>query len=139
MNEHIEWHYCDRVEPGEYRAYCRSAHTYRDGPYARWICALQFDILDPSLLNLVARLTYFLNLGSGERPRATSRRSKYWSAWVAANAGPPKRRERLSPNIFVHRHAVVLVGDVARNFKQMAIPVDEVYSVIRAILRWETG
>ena len=111
-----------------------------DGPYARWVCALQFDILNDSLTNVVARLTCFLNLGSGDKPRATSRRSKYWRAWVAANGGTaPRRSDRISPGIFQRRHALVLVADVEKNFKQISLSSDEAYSVVREIIRWETG
>jgi hypothetical protein len=137
-----EIRYChqDRIEPGQYRAYCRSAQVYRDGPYARWICALQFDILDDSLTQMLARLTCFLNLGSLDEPRATSRRSKYWRAWVAANGSiAPRRKDRISPRIFERRHAVVLVSDVKKNFQQISLGSDEAYSVVREIIRWETG
>ena len=133
-------HYHDHIEPGQYRAYCRSAQIYRDGPYARWVCALQFDVLDDSLTRVVARLTGFWNLGSGDRPRCTSRRARYWALWISANGGqPPKRSDRLSPKIFEGRHAVVLVDDVSTNFKQMTMSESEVYSVVREVVSWETG
>jgi hypothetical protein len=140
LNPEIRWHVCDRIEPGNYPGYCRSTQIYRDGPYKRWICALQFDIFDESLMNEIARLTCFLNLGSGEKPRATSRRSKYWQAWVAANGkAAPTRKDRMSPAIFERRHAVVRVEDVKKNFRSFALGAEETYSVVREVIRWETG
>ena len=105
----IAWHYCDRMEPGEYPAFSRSAKVYRDGQFRRWVCATQFDILDVSLTKTLARLTWYLNLGSGEKARA-GRRSSYWAAWVKANNGQPKRTDRLYPSVFVKRYAIVSVA-----------------------------
>ena len=134
----IAWHHCDRMEPGEYPALSRSAKVYRDGQFRRWVCATQFDILDVSLTKTLARLTWYLNLGSGEKARA-GRRSSYWAAWVKANNGQPKRTDRLSPSVFVKRYAIVSVGDTTKNHRQIAITAEEGYSVVRDVLRWETG
>jgi len=136
----IRFRHQDRMEPGEYPAYCRSSQIYPDGPYARWVCVLQFDILDDWWINLLARLTCFLNLGSGEQPRANSRRSKYWRTWVAANGGvAPRRVDRMSPRIFERRYGVVLVADVEKNFQQISLGSAEMYSVVREIVHWEPG
>ena len=134
----ISWAYTPRIEPGQYPAYCRSAAVYRDGQFKRWVCAVQFDVLDGSLVNLVASLTWYLNLGSKEKPRAT-RRSNYWAAWVKANGGPPKRRDRISERVFEARYAIVKVEDTGRNHRQIAITADECYSVIRDVVEWQTG
>ena len=134
----IAWHYCDHIGPGDYPAFSRSAKVYRDGQFQRWVCAVQFDILDASLTKTLARLTWYLNLGSGEKARA-GRRAGYWAAWVKANDGQPKRTDRLSPSVFVKRYAIVLVGDTTKNHKQIAITAEEGYSVVRDVLRWETG
>jgi hypothetical protein len=133
----ICWRYCERIEPGEYRAHSRSASTYVDGLFQRWVCSVQFDILTNSLLDVVARLTWYLNLGSRDRPHA-GRRGKFWRAWVIANAGVPKRRDRLSPRVFVGRFARVLVEDTQHDFKGISEP-ENAYSVVRDVLRWETG
>ena len=136
----IAWHHTDRIEPGEYSAYCRSAKVYRDSHFGRWVCALQFNVLDDSHFNLIAAITCFLNLGSGEKPRATSRRSRYWQAWIAANGGqPPARSSKLAPTIFVRRFARVEVVDVQKDFHQMAVSSEQVYSKVERILSWETG
>lgn len=137
MEEQVSWQYVPRLTPGEYRAYCRSAKTYRDGAFKRWVCAVQFDVLDDSGERL-GRVTWFLNLGSGERPQAT-RRTKYWDAWVKANGGAPKRKDRLASSVFVRRYAVVVVGDTGKNVKQEMIGTDCAYSVIKDVVRWETG
>jgi hypothetical protein len=136
----IAFRHHDRIEPGEYPAYCRSAHTYRDDNWKRWLCALQFDILDDSRLNTIAQLTKFFNLGAHEKPRVTSRRSHYRRAWIDANGGHlPRRSQNPSPAIFVHRMARVLVKDVQRDFRKHALTEEEVYSVIDTILGWDTG
>lgn len=134
----IDWHYCERIEPGDYPAYSRSAKIYRDRQFKRWLCAVQFDILDDSFAKVLARLTWYLNLGQGEKPRA-GRRGNYWAAWVKANGGQPKRADRLSPRPFERRYAGVSVGDTTKNHRQMTITVGEGYSVVRDVLRWDTG
>jgi hypothetical protein len=133
----IVWKHIPRLEPGEYKAYCRAAKIYRDRQFKRWVCAVQFDVLDDSL-NVLARLTWYLNLGSGDKPRA-SRRTRYWDAWVKANGGLPGRKDRLSPKVFMRRYAVVVVEDTGKNLQQVAITQEWAYSVIRDVVRWDTG
>lgn len=133
----ISWRYCDRIEPGQYRAWSRSAKVYRDSCFKRWVCAVQFDVLDDSCTCVLARLSWFLNLGSKDQSCA-GRRTKYWRGWVLANGGPPKRGDRLSHNVFVGRHALVLVDDTRKDFEGVQNPEDS-YSVIRKVLEWETG
>lgn len=53
----ISWRYCARIEPGKYPGYARLAKTYRDGQFKRWVCAVQFDILELSLTELLSRLS----------------------------------------------------------------------------------
>ncbi len=124
----ITFTHCDRLEPGEYPAYCRKASVYRDRQFQRWICLLQFDALDLDALQTLGRVTRFLNLGGKECPHA-GRRGNYWAAWVQANGGPPGRRDRLSAKVFEKRMARILVGDSK----------DKTYSVVREIKEWETG
>jgi hypothetical protein len=112
--------------------------VYRDGQFKRWVCAVQFDVLDGSLTRVIARLTWYLNLGSRDYPRA-GRRTNYWQAWVRANGGPPKRNDRLSPRVFERRHALVRVEDTGKTYRQKAIGADEIYSVIRDVVEWQTG
>src|SRR5439155_22593753 len=86
----ITWRDYPRIEPGEYKAYCRKAETYRDPQYKRWVCLLQFDILSADLLTVVARVPLWMNLGNGPKAHA-SHRSKYLQSWIQANGGPPTR------------------------------------------------
>ncbi len=130
----------DRIPPGEYSAFCRSVSVYRDSAWRRWLCASQWDIVDVSRTNTLAQLTKFFNLGESKNPKATSRRSNYWRAWVDANGGrPPTRGQKMSPNIFLRRFARVTVIDVEKDFNGHALSGAEVYSVISRIVTWETG
>jgi hypothetical protein len=54
----ISWTHAYRIEPGEYPAYCRAAKVYLDRQFKRWVCAVQFDVLNSSLLTVLARLTW---------------------------------------------------------------------------------
>ena len=134
----ISWSFVPRIQPGEYPAYSRSASHYFDRQYKRWVCAVQFDVLDGSLTEVRARLTWYLNLGSKDKPRA-GRRGNYWAAWVRANGASPKRRDRLSLRVFQRRYARVLVEDTTKNHSENHIAAEDAYSVIREVVRWETG
>jgi hypothetical protein len=134
----ILWRHASRFEPAMYRGYVSSTQTYFDRVFARWVCLLQIDLFQDDLGEPLGRVTRFYNLGNGERPRI-SRRSKYWAAWVRANGGPPKRGDRMSPQIFVRRFAKVRVGDTTKDFEQHAIKSDDAYSVVVEIVEWETG
>jgi len=68
----------------------------------------------------LARVTWFLSLGSREKPHA-GRRSLYWRAWIAASGRPPARRDRLSPQVFVKRQARIIVGDTQKDFRQQLV------------------
>jgi hypothetical protein len=134
----IGWTPADRIAPGEYPAYSRSAKVYRYPQFKRWVCAVQFDVLDETLTKRLARVTWFLSLGSRDKPHV-GRMSQYWRAWITANGRPPARRDRLSPQVFVRRHARVIVGDTKKNFRQQRVNPLEAYSVIRSIVNWQTG
>jgi len=99
---------------------------------------VQFDVLMNDLSAVRARLTWFLNMGGRERPHA-GRRGNYWQAWLRANDGPPGRKDRLSPRVFQARYARVAVADTTKDFKQAMVTHGTAYSVIREVLRWETG
>jgi hypothetical protein len=51
----------------------------------------------------------------------------------------PKRTDRLSPGTFEKRHAIVSAGDNTKNHLQVTITAEGGYSVIRDVVRWETG
>jgi hypothetical protein len=126
----VEWAEYPHVLPGEYSAYCAWAGKYYDPAFKRWTCLLRFDVLRENQIDVVARIPMWLPLGTGDKPRA-SRRGKYLKEWVEANDEPPARGDRLSPRVFVGRIARVEVGHTEKG------PVP--YSVVKKILRWETG
>lgn len=128
----IEWKSYPRITPGVYHAYCALAKLHFDRAIRRHVCFLRWDVLSDDLLNLIARVPLWWNLGSAEKPRA-GRRSKYFTEWIRANGCPPLRNDRLSPRVFRHRMAKVEVGDTDR--KRSAAP----YSVVRRIIAWETA
>jgi hypothetical protein len=125
----IEWKDYPRISPGEYRAYCKWGKQYRDPGLHRWTCLLRWDVLSEDLERVLACVPQWFPLGSRDKPRA-SRRGKYLPEWIRANGGPPVRKDRLSPGVFVCRMARVEVGDTAG-------PAP--YSVVRRVLEWETG
>lgn len=129
----------DHITEGTYRGYCRAAEIYFDRRWRRWQAVLQFDVVGDSGFDVIARLTKFFPLGEGTRPRATSRLSKYYKAWVKANGGPPKRTDRMSPTIFRRRYARVSVVDVETDSDHVVMEENQRYSKIGEILNWETG
>jgi hypothetical protein len=125
----IEWRDYPRIVPGEYFGYCKSARQYRDPGYQRWTCLLLWDVFSEIGGDVRATIPLWLSLGNRMNPRATTR-GNYLKTWVIANDGPPKRRDRISPRVFLRRMARVEIGDCAS-----IIP----YSVVKRIVRWETG
>lgn len=124
----IEWADYARIEPGRYVAYCRSAKQYLDRRFKRHTLLLHFDIFDQSQ-QFVGNLPMWLNLGSGQKPRA-GRGSNFFSEWIKANGGPPSRGDRLSDRVFTKRMATVEVEDTKG---------EAPYSVVRRIVEWQTG
>jgi hypothetical protein len=134
----IEWAYRPRIPPGEYPAISRKASIYRDKQFKRWVCAVQFDIVDSQAMNTIARLTWFLNLGQRVKAHA-GRRTKFWAAWIRANGEPPKRADRLSVSIFSGRSAIVRVDDTSKTHDCGRIESEQAYSVVRDVIEWQTG
>jgi hypothetical protein len=134
----IEWQYVTRIVPGEYHAYSRHSAIYFDRQFRRHVCAIHFDILDEFTLERLASCTWYLNLGSKDKPRS-GRRSNYWIAWVKANGGPPARSDRLSPKVFEGRYATVRIEDTAKTFRQATVEDGMAYSIVRDVISWKTG
>jgi hypothetical protein len=128
-SDSIEWRDYPRIDPGEYRAYCKWGKQYLDPGFHGWRCLLRWDVLTDDLLRVLACVPLWFALGAGDKPHA-SRRGKYLPEWIRANGGPPVRGDRLSPRVFVHRLARVVIGDT-----EGPAP----YSVVRRIVEWETG
>ena len=134
----IAWTHTPRIAPGIYPGYSRSASTYRDAQFKRWVCAVQVDILSADLSIKLGRVTWFLNLGDGENPRA-GRRSKYWGEWVRANGAQPVRKDRLAPKVFTLRYGHFVVADTTKTFNHPSVSKDATYSVIRSVATWDSG
>lgn len=133
----IDWQFVPRLPPGEYQAISRNASVYSDRQFKRHVCAVHFDVLNESGMEVIGRCTWFLNLGSKDGPRC-GRRSNYWRAWVKANGGPPKRSDRMSPCIFEDRCARVRLEDTTKDFRQVAVDSEMAYSVVREVIEWQT-
>lgn len=133
----ITFHSYDHIAPGTYQAFSRAAKVYRDPVFKRWTCVVWFDVLDGSLINVITQLAWFLNLGTGDKPHA-GRRSNFWSAWCAGNGTVPKRGDRMTPAVFVHRHATVRVESVTKNHKGVTF-AEPTYSKITRVISWNTG
>jgi hypothetical protein len=125
----VAWAEYLRIEPGNYQAYCRLAKWYVDPGFKRWTCILLFDVFAAGGITSLGTIPLWFNGGTGKSPKA-GRRTFYFSAWVLANGGPPLRRDRLAPSVFVRRMARVSVRDT----KSLAP-----YSVVAQILEWSTG
>jgi hypothetical protein len=129
-DEPIEWADYTRIPPGEYFANCYWAKRYRDPGFKRWTCLLRWDVLSEDQQRTIAKcVPLWFPLGDGEKPRAP-RRGKYFREWVEANGAPPVKGDRLSPHVFTRRIARVKIADTKG-------PAP--YSVVRKIIRWETG
>ncbi len=125
----VQWAEYPRIVPGDYRAYCKRAKWYWEPGFKRWTCILLFDVLLEGQSDSLGTIPMWFNGGAGEKPKA-GRRTLYLPAWVKANGGPPARKDRLSPSVFVRRMARVRIGDT-----KGPIP----YSVVRQVLEWSTG
>lgn len=125
----IEWRDYDRIEPGEYSAFCTWAKSYRDGGFKRWTCLLRFEVFSGDGMRVIARVPWWLNLGDKAKPHA-ARRGRYFREWGRANGGPPARGDRLSPRVFVRRMARVAIADTN---------AEAPYSVVREVIEWQTG
>ena len=90
---------------------------------------LRWDALSADLFFVLATVPQWFPLGERNKPYA-SRRGKYLPEWIRANGGPPIRKDRLSPNVFVRRFARVEISDTKG-------PAP--YSVVRRIVESETG
>src|SRR6266851_3503147 len=86
-----------RYKPGDYEARCVMTRTYVDPQFKRWVCRLEFRLLlegEPVFA--------FLNLGNREKPHA-GRRSEYRRAWTIASGEQPRKRQAMSPRVFVSK------------------------------------
>jgi hypothetical protein len=83
----ITWTYSPSLAPGEYPAFCRHAKIYRDRQFKRWVCAVQFDVLESGLVKVLAQLTWYLNMGDGESHTSLGEKSTGRPGfWLMANS-----------------------------------------------------
>jgi hypothetical protein len=125
----VSWPDYQRIAPGEYRAYCKRAKWYWERGFNRWTCLLHFDVFTEDLQVCFGKIPMWLNGGAGDKPKA-GMRTRYLLEWVRANGGPPPRKDRMAPQVFVRRMARVRVADT-----RGPIP----YSVVQEIVEWSTG
>jgi hypothetical protein len=116
-----------RVPQGRYQARCTAVKLYRD-PRFGWKIRLEFF--------LISNFTYvygFYNGGHKDHPRF-GRGSRYRRDWSMVNGGPPKKRQRLTPRIFLDKIFEVQVGDTRRTFDGKKHFEGDVYSTVKAII-----
>ena len=144
----ITWTDYPRIEPGEYRAISNRTRTYWDSRFKRWVCMIQFQILNSWGSNVIAKLPLFLNLGPDEDSPHAGRCSAFWQTWVNANGRPPRRNDRLTARLFQHRAALVEVADTAksvateisgRKTTYRQVVAEQPYSIVKRVIQWQTG
>jgi hypothetical protein len=132
----ITWQHYDRLPSGDYPAYSCHSRIYFDRAYKRWVLLVLFDVLDDSLCAAIARVPWFLNLGTRDKPHV-SRRSKAFVAWCDAIGHAPKRIDRPSARVFIRRYAIVTLDDTTHDYRGVCNS-DLAYSVVRGV-RWNTS
>ena len=126
----VAWGDYPRLPPGDYTAFCRCANWYWEKSYKRHTCILRFDVLADNLVDNLGSVAMWFGGGNDKDKIEAGRKGLFFNAWVTANDGPPPRRDRLAPNVFVRRMARVQVADTKGSSP---------YSKVSRILRWETA
>jgi len=93
----IQWRDYDRIEPGIYLAHCRWAKHYRDPGFKRWTCLLRFDVLSDDLMRVLARVPFWMNLGTRDRPHETGTSKNGCGPTVSRPKGGIVCHRRCSP------------------------------------------
>jgi len=128
------------IEPGRYEAYTRRARLYRESRFKRWTVMIVYDVLTPDGVTVIASVPQWMNLGPGDKPKA-SRLSNYFGEWIRANDGrAPSRGDRMSPRIFERRRCSVQVEDSKPRPHTRGTPAPPYikYSVVRHVVFWHT-
>jgi hypothetical protein len=123
------------VSPGDYQAVCvgwqgpQWVRTFR-----RWSLRLEFSLLSENIC-----VSTFLNMGNDPAKPQIGRRSRFYSAWVLANEGAPRKGQAMSLEVFTDPSLVYLVrvADASKDGKDTVKPDAFVYSRIVEILRVE--
>jgi len=111
-----------RLPAGAREMICTEARMYRDPGFNAWKVRLRFhDLLNEE------HVFGFFHLSRGSKP-VIGRRSRYYAAWVMANGGPPRRRDRLSPRVFKGKWFLLRIRDVRKRHDQLEHSEHDVYS-----------
>jgi hypothetical protein len=62
----VVWGEYDRLEPGDYPAFCKRAKWYWDPSYKRWTCMLLFDVLGPNSNDSLGTIPLWLRGARGQ-------------------------------------------------------------------------
>jgi len=141
-DQDIDFDVYDRIDPGEYLAYCREATLKRNPRYGQWTVFLLWDVFSPNGMTKIATVRRWIYIGTrGDKPHV-GRGTDFWNWWVQANDGhPPTRADRMTPRIFTKRMARVEVTDSGppKARKGEAPKPHNPYSIVKRVLSWETG
>jgi hypothetical protein len=118
-----------RYGPGEYEAECVGTEIFYDRQFHSWKCSLRFSLLGDG-----GPVFCFLHLGSKQRP-VVGARSEYRRAWIIANGEQPRRRQVMSPRVFVGKIFGIRIADVQRRFDGREHPTSAIYSVVREVVK----
>jgi hypothetical protein len=102
--------------------------------YQRWSLRVEFTLIDEPIL-----VSAFFNFGSDRNRPNVGRRSKYYKAWVLANGEHPRRRQQMSPDIFLEgQFFEVEVQSCKMNEEGQLKPNAEMYSIVTKLIsaRW---
>ena len=117
-----------RYQPGIYEARCIAAVVYRDPRFRRYIARLKLQLVPDGRI-----VCAFRNLGSGEKP-VVKRGSEYRRDWIIANGEQPRKRQTLSPRVFINKIFRVRIDDVKKRHDGREHPDAEVYSTVKEII-----
>jgi hypothetical protein len=137
----IDFDLYDRLEPGEYLAYCREA-LVDFNRYRRWCVFLGWDVYDDNWTK-IGTAKRWLTLSTRNGKAKSGRGTLFYQWWVQAHGGhPPERGDRMNPRIFKDRMARVLIGDSNPQPARKGKPAPKYwtpYSQVSEVLSWETG
>src|SRR5207245_3692367 len=109
-------------------ARCTAVDIYRDPRFRRHVARLKFRLVPEGGIVFV-----FLNLGNGEKPKAT-RGSEYRRAWIIANGEQPRKRQTLSKRVFIDKIFRVRIDDVKKRHDGREHPDAAVYSTVKEVI-----
>jgi hypothetical protein len=141
QSEVIDFDVYDRIEPGEYLAYCREALLNFNPRFGRRSAFLGWDVYDANGTK-IATAKRWLPIGTRNGKPHVGRGTLFYQWWTQANGGhPPTRGDRMTATIFKDRMARVLIADSEPppRHKGKAPLHHSPYSKVSEVLNWETG